>query len=273
MLRDAVSRYQAHLNYMHDRICASFLANADSADKLAHDTSIWPRISPTSLLQHLSGSHRISSEWKNILIQYGIVITQIQQYQRALSMLENRSDLLRELSNRGHIGWQAEEHPEWLLFELENNLLIRPNQAQIAKEMLSPSSGGNCCMLLNMGEGKSSVIVPIVAATLADGRHLPRVIVLPALAAQMFHILRQKLGGMLNRRVVTMPFSRSTSLTCGQAGTIQTIYEQCLRDKCVVLCQPEHILSFDLMAIEQTIKDEQRVRKGMSPIPQHLDGW
>jgi hypothetical protein len=69
------------------------------------------------------------------------------------------SEFQRELLNHGHIGWKPEEYPEWMLFEIENNLLIRPTQAQIAKETLAPSARANCAMQLNMGDGKSSVIV------------------------------------------------------------------------------------------------------------------
>lgn len=177
-------------------------------------------------------------------------------------MTEVSSDFLKELVNCGHVGWDPEDYPEWLIFEVENNILIRPNQAQIAKEMLSPKSGGNSAMMLNMGEGKSSVIVPIIAATLATGRYLPRIIVLPALATQMFHILRHKLGGSLGRRVVIMPFSRSIQLSVDQAKEIQSLYEECLVERTIVLCQPEHILSFDLMGIEQSLGLDQNP-KGM----------
>lgn len=109
-----------------------------------------------------------------------------------------------------------------------------------------------------MGEGKSTILTPIIAATLAKGILLPRVIVLSALVAQMFHIMRQTLGGMLNRRVVSLPFSRSVQLSATQALAAHKIYEKCLREKCVVLCQPEHILSFDLMGIEKSLADGNR---------------
>ncbi|TLD29710.1 p-loop containing nucleoside triphosphate hydrolase protein [Venturia nashicola] len=253
MLQDALARYQAHKDSSLASIKAAFLAKATLADKLAHDVSMWPRMSPTGLLQHLFGSRAISSEWTRALIQYGIAIAKMQHCRRALSLIKNPTELLRELLNRGHVGWDAEEYPEWLLFEVENNLFIRPTQAQIAKEMLSPSSGGNCCYQMNMGEGKTSVIIPIIAATLAKGILLPRVLVLPALSAQMFHILRQKLGGLLNCRVVSLPFSRSVQLSTSQAMAVHKIYEKCLAEKCVVLCQPEHILSFDLMGIEKSL--------------------
>ncbi|KAE9977309.1 hypothetical protein EG327_007776 [Venturia inaequalis] len=255
ILQDAETRYQGHVDSSLASIEAAFLAEATLADKLAHDAFIWPRVSPTGLLQHLFGSKTISCEWKRALIQYGTAIAKVQHCRRALALIKNPSELLRELLNRGHVGWNAEEYPEWLLFEIENNLFIRPTQAQIAKEMLSPSSGGNYCYQMNMGEGKTSVITPIIAATLAKGMLLPRVNVPPALAAQMFHIMRQKLGGMLNCRVVSLPFSRSVQLSTAQAIAVQKIYEKCLLEKCVVLCQPEHILSFDLMGIEKSLVD------------------
>lgn len=77
---------------------------------------------------------------------------------------------------------------------------------------MSPSSGGNSVMQLNMGLGKSSVIVPITAVALADRTRLVRVIVLKPLAMQMFQLLVKKLGGMLNRRIFYMPISRSLKL-------------------------------------------------------------
>jgi hypothetical protein len=263
MLEDAVHRQQAHVDSIFDQICASFVAATNTADKLAHEGGLWPRMSPTTMLQHLSGLENIPSEWKSTFFQYGIALSQLQYYRRLVAIPGSGSTLLKELLNCGHIGWEVEDYPEWLLFEIENNLLIRPAQAQIAKEMLAPSTGKNSIMQLNMGEGKSSIIVPIVAATLAKRQLLPRVIVLPALATQMFHILRHKLGGLLNCKVVSLPFSRSFRLSPAEADTIGTIYKDCLSDKCVVLCQPEHLLSFDLLGIEKSIANMQTTGKGM----------
>ena len=74
---------------------------------------------------------------------------------------------------------------------------------------MSPSSGANSILQLNLNEGKSSVIVPIVAAALADGKRLVRVVVLKPLWSQMFQVLLRTLGGMLGRRIFYMPISRS----------------------------------------------------------------
>jgi hypothetical protein len=45
---------------------------------------------------------------------------------------------------------------------------VRPVQATIAEQMIQPPNAKNTVMQLNMGEGKSSTICPIVAAALAD---------------------------------------------------------------------------------------------------------
>ena len=66
--------------------------------------------------------------------------------------------------------------------EIEDDFLIRPMQAKVAKEMIASSVGGeNFFMQLNMGEGKSSVINPMVACALSNGQKLARCVVLTPL--------------------------------------------------------------------------------------------
>ena len=90
--------------------------------------------------------------------------------------------------------------------------------------MISPSSGMNSLMELNMGQGKSS-IVPIVAATIADGSKLARVIVLKSLSTQMFHLLQTKLGGLINRHIFFyIPISRLLKLTAELADQIKNLF-------------------------------------------------
>jgi len=87
-----------------------------------------------------------------------------------------------------------------------------------------------------MGEGKPSVIVPITAASIADRQKLARVIVLPSLPAQMFHMLRRKLGGLLNRRIYNMPFSRSVEWNTPQAKLLQGLYQECQKNGGILVC-------------------------------------
>ncbi|KAH7016105.1 uncharacterized protein B0I36DRAFT_368721 [Microdochium trichocladiopsis] len=68
--------------------------------------------------------------------------------------------------------------PEWLLLEIEGAVLIRDVRADLATRMQSPVHGRVAVMQLNTGEGKSSVIVPILITSLADGDKLMRVLLM-----------------------------------------------------------------------------------------------
>ena len=102
-------------------------------------------------------------------------------------------------------------------------------------EMIAPSAGMNSVMQLNMGEGKSSVIVPMVAAVLADTKRLARVIVFKPLSAQMLHLLVRRLGGMIDRRIHYMPVSRSLQLETEGARQIQNLYQECMSNGGILL--------------------------------------
>ena len=125
--------------------------------------------------------------------------------------------------------------------------------------MISPSSGANSILQLNMGEGKSSVIVPAVAAALADGKKLVRVVVLKPLSNQMFHVLLKRLACMLGRRIFHMPVSRSVRLDVHKAKQIRNLCEECMRTGGVLLVQPEHLLSFELMGVERLLSGESEL--------------
>jgi hypothetical protein len=120
--------------------------------------------------------------------------------------------------------------------------------------MIQPSAPGSTIMQLNMGEGKSSVIIPMVVTAVANGQRFARVIVLKALSAQMFHLLVARLGGLVNRRVYYMPFSRQVDLSSSQnVDVIHSLLRRCVHEGGVMLAQPEHVLSFKLMSIDRRL--------------------
>lgn len=210
-----------------------------------------PRVSPTFFLRQLSRSrwHHLSYRWKTCIIQYALALAEMQQAER-LTRLTEKQDIVNELRNPGHQNWDPAEHPESLLMEVESGFLIRPVQTQVAEQMRDPPDGNNAVMQLNMGEGKSSVIVPIVAAALADGKQLLRVVVAKPQSKQMAQMLISKLGGLLDRRIFYMPISRSLKLDTTGAHNIYDMLHECMSSGGVLLIQPEHILSFQLMVLE-----------------------
>jgi len=227
----------------------------ESTQKLLDETGLWPRITPVSLLSLLAVPTVASLDhgWKRILVDYGLALARFQWATRLhnLNQAGSQEEFMKELENEGHSSWGPMDHPDWLLLEIENNLFIRPIQVDTASWMISPPDGKSSVFQLNMGEGKSSVIVPIVAAALADGSKLVRVVVLKPLSMQMFCLLVQKLGGLTNRRIFYMPFYRGMKVDSTIASHIQDLYEECLKIRGILLVQPEHLLSFKLMGFEK----------------------
>ena len=145
-----------------------------------------------------------------------------------------------------------------LFRQIQGNFLIRRAQAETAMEIMSPRSGENSLMQVNMGEGKSSVIIPITAAALADGKQLVRIVVPKALTVQMFDLLVSRLGWLTNRPIYHLPFSRTPEydryrVISLQIDDLHKLMSQCMAEHGILLVQPEHVLSLKLMSVEQQI--------------------
>ena len=227
----------------------------------------WPRVSPAFFLQQL-GRHcwpTRNNDWKTCIVSYGLAFASCQRAKRLINLFHSgkESDLIAELRNTGHQNWDPMEYPESLLLEIESGIIIREEQERIANKMRDPSDNKNTSMQLNMGEGKSSTICPIVAAALADRSRLVRIIVGKPQAKQMAQMLIAKLGGMLDRRIYYLPFSRSLRLDETTVNIIDSICRECKGNGGILLVQPEHILSFQLMVIERHIS-------GQGPLAQSL---
>ncbi|KAF8526784.1 hypothetical protein JB92DRAFT_2869478 [Gautieria morchelliformis] len=222
-------------------------------EQVLYSAGQWPSLGPECLLSLLSRTFicNVHHDWRKALIHYaeGLAARQRDARITTLRRLGLESELVKEAANNGGQGWEAMEYPDWLLIQLDANCLIRHVQASIAQDMMSPRGDQNTVMQLNMGEGKSSVIVPIISAALADGCKLVRVVVLKPLCTQMFHILKQRICGLANRRLYYLPFSRNVSLGANNIRTICDMFKTCAQDGGVLLCQPEHILSFQLMGL------------------------
>ena len=134
---------------------------------------------------------------------------------------------------------------------------------------MSPRSGENTVMQINMGEGKSSVIIPIAAAALADGKQLVRVISPKALTVQMFELLVTRLGGLTNRPIYHLPFSRTPEgdgLGNANIHQIDDLLSKCMAERGILLVQPEHVVSFKLTSVEEQI---QKAKAMVDPLTKH----
>ena len=257
---NVLRHYRAKCRSRLDDLYSFIFAHGSTAEHelsgatLSHSVTQWPRLAPTLLLQLLNRHHwpKLKQDWKKCIVEYGLAITAVQRADRLViaATSTDKQDLANELSNIGHSNWNPHEHPGSLLLEIESAILIRPVQEEIAAEMRRPSCSRNAVMQLNMGEGKSSVIVPMVATSLADPSQLVRVIVAKPQSKQMWQMLVSKLGGLIDQRVRLMPFSRSLKLSITDADAVGELVRGCMSRGDVLLVQPEHILSFQLMVLE-----------------------
>ncbi|KAF8309218.1 hypothetical protein DL93DRAFT_2158528 [Clavulina sp. PMI_390] len=199
---------------------------------------LWPCLTLSVLLTQLSLPDRtnLHQGWKLCLTEVAHSILMLQQARRLLAYVVGKDFLLlnKELAASACV---------------DGNFLARPLQLSVARNMLRPPSRENSIQQLHMGEGKSSVIVPFVASSVANQTELCRVVVLKPLAGQMFGLLVNRLSGLVGRRIFTLPFSRKISLTEESGSKIQGLLEECASAGGILVTLPEHILSFRLMAV------------------------
>ncbi|EGN92655.1 hypothetical protein SERLA73DRAFT_65475 [Serpula lacrymans var. lacrymans S7.3] len=274
MLQYHCQQCEGHFRYALKTIQAA-LSSRNIPEYTILSAGLWPRITTRSLLEQLglTCSVALSTNWKRTLVSFANALLLFQRSQRLLALALNKKyeEFFKELENTGCDGWDAMEYPDWLLIQIENHFLIRRIQAGVALEMIRPTSQDNTTLQLNMGEGKSSVIVPIAAAALGGGDKLVRVIVLKSLAVQMFQLLVERLGGLTNRRIFYLPFSRSLRLDATNAAHIQKLYKECLRTGGIWVAQPDHILSYKLMSIDQRLLSKSVVAETLLKSQQWLD--
>ena len=227
--------------------------------------SHWLRVSPTLLLSRLS-HHRwygLPKQWKDALIAYRCSLTALQKAKKLTNLMSHHNDFIQELQNQRHTNWDLHGFLESLLLEIKNRIFIQDVQEGITQQMRNLSPGENAVMQLNMGEGKSSVIVPIVATTLANKSYLVFVLVAKPQSRQMFQMLVSKLGSLLDCQIYHMPVSCSLKFSIAEARELEQMCQECMSNGGVLLIQPKHILSLKLMCLGCYIANKELIGKSL----------
>ncbi|KAG2757812.1 hypothetical protein P692DRAFT_20789290 [Suillus brevipes Sb2] len=245
------------------------LSPASAAENALYSAGLWPRVTPNFLFTRMAsvagGSFKLGRAWRATLVHLSQVLLQLQRSRRLLvfAAKKNWIEFFKELESEEYEGFDPELYPDWLLIQIESQFLARPDQVQVAQEMMSPCKGRNTSLQLNMGEGKSYVIVPLAAAALADGHKLVRVIVLKSLSAQMFQLLVERLSGLAQRRIFYIPFSRALSINSSKVQMYRDLMQECMNTKGILVVQPDHILSFHLMTVDRWLPPQAEAAKDM----------
>ncbi len=161
---------KGHFESIKNALLQCVVDNVSCADKIGLDVQHSSRLSPSFWLEKL---HRdtfdlLPEPWKLVIVEYGLAITQLHRAQRLLALSGKPVDLAEELGYIGHSNWNPLEQPETLLLEAESGIMVRKEQALIAGHMISPKNGENAVLQLQMGQGKSTVLTPLVATALTD---------------------------------------------------------------------------------------------------------
>ncbi|KAJ3496215.1 hypothetical protein NLG97_g2827 [Lecanicillium saksenae] len=208
-------------------------------------SDVLPRVSLRFFLTCLSFSKRakIDQDWCELLKQIADLCRDRQHMNRILRQLKNENRLLNELETLDRNSYDSNSFPDAVLLEIEQDLTLRRNQMEIAQIMRDPPERSNAVMQLNMGEGKSSVIIPILSASLAGGNMLARVFVGRHQFKQMMDTLSAAFGGLINRPIFCFPFNRDSNPTIKEIDNIKNAMNECKNSGGIVLLQPEHKLS------------------------------
>lgn len=216
---------------------------------------LWPRITPITALEQLrsSANHTFGNGMKEVLVSYGVLITTLQWLLRVRhqQLRKDQQKLLEEWRDKGHENWNPLDFPDWLLLEVESNFLIRREQIDVASAIISPPSASNSVLQLNMGKGKTSCIVPMAVAVLANAKQICRLVVPKALLQQTAQTLQSRIGGLVGREVRHIPFSRRTPTTPEMLGLYAELHKDILESSGVILAVPEHILSYKLSGFQR----------------------
>ncbi|TMW55336.1 hypothetical protein Poli38472_013227 [Pythium oligandrum] len=156
-----------------------------------------------------------------------------------------------------HRGWSTLKHPYWLVFEVEAELQIRPEQFIIAQHLIrNPSS---VCQL-NMGRGKTRVILPMLFLYFSHDRavqrssRVVRAHFLGSLLSETRQFMHRSLtAGILRLPMLEQPFERKVSLELMDVLRMQEAIDEIKRTGGVLTVAAEHRLSLELKYLELTM--------------------
>jgi ABC-type multidrug transport system fused ATPase/permease subunit len=162
------------------------------------------------------------------------------------------------LANRRHYvrrevvsGAEALQYdPRFLVFEFTYGLMFRQQQVELIGTLMGAvDQGHSLCHQLLMGEGKTTVIGPLLAMLLADGKSLVTQVVPAPLLDFSRSVMREKFSAIVRKSIFTFSFDRMSKIS----EELYSKLEVARDTKAVVCTTPTAIKSFTLKLIELLI--------------------
>lgn len=157
-LRSARQNVTAIVDDIRHALCAQ-----DPQAKWLQLVELWPKMKVTELLTELrsTSGNVFGAGTKETLVSLGVAVTKLQQMLR-IHDAQKRQKVQQqrdEWANPGHTNWNPIEYTDWLLLEIDGDVLLREEQVQVALATIAPASGENAVLQLLMGKGKTSCIL------------------------------------------------------------------------------------------------------------------
>ena len=111
----------------------------------------------------------------------------------------------------------------------------------------------------------------MVAAVLADKHFLARIVVPRPLLLQSAQVLHAKLGSLVCRELMHIPYSRKTPANLRLMHSYRNLHAQMCNRGGIMITLPEHILSFKLSGLQQLADGNIEVSKAMVYTQEWLD--
>lgn len=137
--------------------------------------------------------------------------------------------------------------PRFLLFEFCHNLILRESQVKLVRKLLGEMNDGrSVCHQMIMGQGKTTVVAPLLAMLSASKTTLVFEVVPPALLYFSASVLRERFSAAIRKPVFTFSFDRYSIVTPELLYKLRTARNL----RAVVVASPTSIKSFMLKFIE-----------------------
>ena len=138
--------------------------------------------------------------------------------------------------------------PRLLVYEYSQSIVLRKRQVELTRDFIATAEqgGGQCAQML-MGEGKTTVVCPLLGFILAKSSSLVVQVVPHALLEFSRSTLRKAYSGVIRRSVVTLEFNRYTSLA---DGAILSTLRKAKENRAIVIASPTSIKSLALKFLE-----------------------
>ncbi len=178
----------------------------------------------------------------------------LQSVKVATDIMTERHFMKMDSANPSFISFD----PRYLVFEFTYSIMLRKSQVILVNKFMdSLKNNKSMCHQMIMGAGKTTVVTPLLALMLADGKSLVTQVVPHALLEFSRGVMREKFAAVVRKPVFTFQFDRSSPVT-------RELYLKLCKardSKAVICATPTSVKSFMLKFVEMMRHLEEKKGK------------